>query len=381
MIKTDCLYYIGERPCKFQKNHNIECNENCNYYTKIDKRILIIKKDALGDVLRTTPLIHSIKEKYGNKTHITWLTNPNAYDLLKNNPLINRIYRFEFPTILHLEFEEYDILFNIDKDRPSLGLSKKIRAKHKFGYTMNGCGNLTTFKHNKPYALKLGISDYLKKINTKTYQEIICELLELPYSITYQYIFNIPKKEKIVKELVEKYKISFNQTIVGFNTGAGPRFLSKLWPKEYFIQLGKKLINEKGCSIMLLGGEKEIEINNYIYEKIKKDISLQDNNKIINTGSNNSLIEFATLISMLDILITGDTLALHLAIALNKKFIALFGPTSANEIETYGIGIKLVAPSECLLCYKKSCKLDKSCMSLITVLGVYNNILENIEEH
>ncbi len=173
MVHTDCLYYFGDKPCKFQKQNKLLCNENCKYFKKIGLRILIIKKDAIGDVLRTTPILHYIKQKFGKDTHITWLTETSAYDLLKFNPLVDRVYIFNFKTIIQLEVEEFDILYNLDKDKPTLAIAKTLKAKNKFGFTMNNYGNLEVFNKSGLYAQNLGISDVLKKKNQKSYQEII----------------------------------------------------------------------------------------------------------------------------------------------------------------------------------------------------------------
>jgi len=376
MIRTDCLYYKGDIPCVFHKKYNVECNEKCEYYKRIGLKILIIKKDALGDVLRTTPILHSIKKKYGENIHITWLTDPSAFDLLEHNPFINKIYKLNFKTFIHLEIEKFDILFNLDKDLPAQALAKKIDAKDKYGYTMNEFGNLITFNHKDHYALRLGISDTLKKENNKTYQEIVCELLDLPYSKDFKYILKIPNKESISRNLCKKYEIDKNNQIIGFNTGAGFKFLTKMWPKDFFIKLGIDLIKEKNFSVLLFGAALEKEINEYIHYEIKKALPKELQSRIINTGINNSVLEFAVLVSLSDVIITGDTLALHLAIAQEMPSISYYGPTSSNEIDTYGTGIKLTAISPCLLCYKQLCEYPVFCLSTISPDKIYEKILE-----
>ena len=60
ILKTDCRFYVGDRPCKFSKAERIKC-DNCNYYNPVRFRIIIIKFDAFGDVLRTTCLLTSLK--------------------------------------------------------------------------------------------------------------------------------------------------------------------------------------------------------------------------------------------------------------------------------------------------------------------------------
>jgi heptosyltransferase-2 len=68
-----------------------------------------------------------------------------------------------------------------------------------------------------------------------------------------------------------------------------------------------------------------------------------------------------------DVVVTGDTLAMHIALALQRRAVILFGPTSAPEIETYGLGEKVFPQMECLSCYKNHCDFVPNCMDLISV--------------
>jgi heptosyltransferase-2 len=87
---------------------------------------------------------------------------------------------------------------------------------------------------------------------------------------------------------------------------------------------------------------------------------------LVDTGCDNSLLEFAAIVDLCDLVVTADTLALHIATALEKKIVALFGPTSISEIELYGRGIKLSSPDGCKCFYRKYCTEDFPCMEKIT---------------
>ena len=71
-VKTDCRYYKGYIPCKPHKKEGVHC-DNCKYYDPIKQRFLIIKLAAIGDVIRTTPLLHKLKKEFPN-AEINWLT-------------------------------------------------------------------------------------------------------------------------------------------------------------------------------------------------------------------------------------------------------------------------------------------------------------------
>jgi len=126
---------------------------------------------------------------------------------------------------------------------------------------------------------------------------------------------------------------------------------------------------KKEIKVLLFGGKKEEERN-------KEIVSLVNNPKLIDTGCNNTLREFFSLINLCNILITSDTLALHIALALKKKVIALFGPTSPNEIEMYGLGKKIVSPKKCVVCYNRYCNEKPDCMQLISPKMIYYKIIK-----
>jgi heptosyltransferase-2 len=94
---------------------------------------------------------------------------------------------------------------------------------------------------------------------------------------------------------------------------------------------------------------------------------------VYNTGTDNALLEFAGFISLLDLVVSSDTLGMHLAIALKKPVIALFGPTCPQEIDLYDRGAKLFKGVACSPCYRAACP-DAVCMSEITPERVYAEI-------
>ena len=63
----------------------------------------------------------------------------------------------------------------------------------------------------------------------------------------------------------------------------------------------------------------------------------------------------------MSVVVTSDTLGMHLAIALKKKIVALFGPTCPQEIDLYDRGVKLFTSAPCAPCYKQTCP-DAVCM-------------------
>jgi len=58
----DCKHFRGDLPCKPHKEFDVHC-ESCEYYDKKSEKVLIIKLGAIGDVIRTTPLVEKIRKE------------------------------------------------------------------------------------------------------------------------------------------------------------------------------------------------------------------------------------------------------------------------------------------------------------------------------
>ena len=361
-FNIDCTYFAGEKPCKFKR-----ICKDCPFYAPVDFKILIIKLAAIGDVLRTTPLLYGIKRLYP-ESHITWITDSSSVDVLKNNPLIDKVLPYDLTNILRLQIEEFNILYSLDKEIRATALAEMIKAPEKKGFSFHKTGNIYPLNDEAIYAFRLGIDDDLKfNINQKTYQEIIFEACNIPYEKD-EYMFTLlPEEIEEGKKYFNELGIKDDNIVIGLNTGAGRVYATKKWSEEGFIELAHKLHNSiDNIKIVLLGGPDEIERNRNIKEKAP----------VVDTGYNNSLRRFASIINNCHILVTGDTLAMHLAIAQKIPVVTFFGPTCPQEIEFYGRGKKIIANHDCLPCYKCKCIKEVSCLYKMSSDEVYASVME-----
>ncbi|MBM3252592.1 MAG: glycosyltransferase family 9 protein, partial [Candidatus Omnitrophica bacterium] len=213
------------------------------------------------------------------------------------------------------------------------------------------------------YAFWLGIDDKIKfKQNKKTYQELIYEMSGLDYKND-GYI--LPLSEKSLKfgaDFLQKNKIKKGDLAVGLNTGSGEVFATKKWTVEGFIKLARMLKNKLSAKILLLGGPNEIQRNNEIKSRLKT--------LIIDSGCYNSLQEFIGIVNSCSLVVSSDTLAMQIAIALKKKVVALFGPTCHQEVDLFGRGEKIVSNVSCAPCYRQYCD-NLKCMRSISPQEVF----------
>ncbi len=370
ILKTDCRYFPGDRPCRFNKQSGTMCDD-CGEYSPVGFKIIIIKLDAPGDVLRTTSLLPSLKHQFPN-CHITWVTKNNSRDFFFHNDLVDNLLIFENPETLHrLMVEDFDLLIHPDASPVSAPLASIVMAKEKKGFGMNSFGKIYSFNPEADEWLEMGAFDEYKKRNTKTYQQIIHEIAGLEYRKSPIQLYLSLDEIKFKNKFYSEKNLSRYRFLVGLNTGASSRWQYKKWRLDGYIDLIKLLKQNPEIGILLYGGPEEEERNKTL---------LQHYPDLIDTGTRNSTRDFLSLLDMTDILVTGDTMALHAATALKKRVVCLFGPTSFNEIEDYELVHKIIPQMDCLVCYKQKCDFNPSCMDLISPEMVYDAINQSIIE-
>ena len=371
ILKYDCKHFPGDRPCVFHKDSGIKC-DSCPVYSKHNYRILIIKLDAMGDVLRTTSILHPLKDTHPN-SEIVWITKHESSEIFQNNKLVDKLLFFEdAQTIAYLLTQTFDLVINLDSSEKSSLLATLAHGNEKKGFCLNDQGKVYAVNPEAEDWLEMGAFDDIKRSNTKTYQQLMLDIIGLPDAKNFPIILNLDDEQKaFAADFSKKHDIDDKTICIGLNTGAGSRWKMKKWTLHGYEELIKKLATINNVKILLYGSELEKERN----EKLKK-IS----GHVVDTGSNNSLRQFFALLSLSHIVVTGDTLALHAALALGKRVIALFGPTSNNEIELYGRGDKIIPDINCLVCYLPDCDVERKCMDRIAVDTVYNAVQKNLKE-
>jgi heptosyltransferase-2 len=370
ILRSECTHFPGDRPCLYNKREGVHC-DRCPYYVSPSTRILIIKLDAIDDVLRTTCILHGLKEQYPG-SEITWITRKNAVELFEQNTLVDRVLAYESTaSVLHAAVEEFDVIINLDAAADSAVLASAVRGKERIGYGLNGRGDVVPFNPEAERWLEMGAFDDLKKKNAQSFQDLMLDICRLKTKKK-EIILSLSEPERaFAASFAQRFHLDARTPKIGLNTGASGRWQFKQWTLDGYEQLIRLLIERTNAAILLYGGPSEKERNDHL-----ASIS---SGRIINTGTENTLRQFFALVNLSDLFVTGDTLALHAATALKKKVIALFGPTSAAEIDSYdGQIIKIQADLDCLVCYKQRCDFNPNCMNSITAEQLFGIVQKTI---
>lgn len=364
-FNVDCLHYIGEKPCRF----NRLC-EGCDQYSPPSKKIVLIKLASMGDVLRTTTLLEGLEEAYAGH-HLTWLVDRPSLGLLSGLESIHRLLPYEEESVLRLSVERFDLAICLDKEIRATALMHRLKAEKKVGFSFDPGGGAAPVNPEAEYTFALGLSDQLKFLeNTKTYQQCIHECVRLPYRRS-PYRFHLPEADRAqASEVLRKAGLEVDERPVGLNTGSGKVFATKKWPAHRFAALARRLHEEEGRPVVLLGGPEESERN--------RAIETSAAGAAIDLGTDHSLKVFAGLVERCSVVVTADSLAMHLAIARETPVVVLFGPTCHQEVDLYDRGTKMIGRVPCAPCYRSECPYGHECMEAITVDQVHKAVVHEL---
>ncbi|MDZ7766432.1 MAG: glycosyltransferase family 9 protein [Melioribacteraceae bacterium] len=317
------------------------------------KRILIIRLSSLGDVILSTPILKLLKEKYSNGS-IDYLVNKNYKDAVANNPNLSTIFEYEKEknqqTLINsLKKKKYALIIDLQNNFRSRSIVSKLPGKvYRFSKPTLKKFLLVNFKWNR-----------LKELRTipQMYADSISEIEfngELPE-------LHIPEK----KLPSVKPKNNF----IGFAPGA--KHFTKIWPVEYFVDLGKKLI-DAGFTILLLGGKADKDICSKIHNQLKNSIDL---------STNDDLLQIARDMKECKLVVCNDSGLMHAAQAVDVPLVTIFGstvkefgffPYSENSLIIENEGLKC---RPCSHIGKSKCpKKHFKCMLEITPELVFNKI-------
>lgn len=397
------------------------------------KKILVIKLRHIGDVLLTTPVFKALKENFPD-SFVATLVNKGTEAVLENNPYLDEIITYdrsikELP-IYRRYLEEVKFLRKIRKmgfdttidltggDRAAV-ISYLSAAKIRIGIKSRGFLGKKHFytklfeidgsKHNVLQNLEV-----LAKIGIKTTKpEVILNVTENERKWAEKLIFKCHSEAYIrsVPGKLSSEKSPYIKKVVHIHPTS--RWLFKCWKDEYMAEVIRWFM-DKGFNVVITSAPTEKEINkvnsilNFLRATIKGDYS--NNFQTLNTKSNllfyhseptqsvvpgsglRVLEEFPSLInlagkltlrqliavsSVCDIYFGIDTAPMHIAAALGKPVIALFGPSGAfhwgpwdnsaenepypqrNGIQKFGKNIVIQRDWQCIPCGQDGCKGSK----------------------
>ena len=341
--------------------------KTCQVYEEVkqQKRILVTKLGAVGDLVLAVPSFRMLRKRFPS-AHISLLVESKLISLVERCPYLDELIAFDrsnqkgqWQRLLilgkRLKQRGFDISIDLQNNWKTHLLAFLGRIPKRYGYKRGRAGFLLTHP----------ITFWDRSLGPVEHQ---FQLLKRAGVIHFEDAIELwpgPEPAAYIRGLLEEAGRNPSKRLVGFVLGSSPHWPTKQWPIERFVELSKNLIQKFDCQIVLIGTADN--------QKLAQSFDQLKSKHIFNFTGKTSLIELASLVKCLDVIVTGDTAPLHMASAFGAKIVALFGPTEPKRHMPPGKDhVTLVKRIPCQPCYSGTCKNSEKllCMREISVAEV-----------
>jgi len=349
-------------------------------------KILILKPSSLGDVVQALPVLRLLK-CHLPASEIFWWIDSQFAPLLQNDPDLTGVVRFErrrwaspryWPEALRsvrwMRAQNFDWVIDLQCLARSGAFAWLANGKFLIGLDdpREGARGFYDVAVRRPSFHTHAVDWYLA----------VLPRLGVPLHWNFQWL---PEQPAAAAELKRKWPgVAGNQQAAGrtsVQTGRwialqpGARWLTKRWPVEYFAGLvGLLADNFQNARFAILGDRRDRPLGEIISRPVPE--------RCLNLCGETSLPEMVEWLRLCDLLVTNDTGPMHVAAALGKPLVALFGPTEPRRTGPYrqldGV-LRIALP--CSPCLKSHCDYEKlnECLNALSPAMVFESARKKLQ--
>lgn len=343
-------------------------DETIEVYQSVQKqkRILVIKLGAIGDIILAIPSLRMIRKRFSN-AYIAVLVDAELTASLEYCPYIDEIIPFKRKDkknrlrhmkklVLKLRKSAFDMSVDFQNNTRTHLIAFLAGIPQRYGYTRGVMGKLLTN----------GVGSFRDSLPPVQHQFRVLNLLGISECDEHLEMWPSPDDREYIRHILDEWGCAKGQKKVGFVLSASKRWQTKKWPLSHFVELANRLIQSCGCRIVLIGDMSAKEDS--------ERFLAQRRSEVLDMVGKTSISQLAALMESLDCLVSGDTAPLHVASAMKTNIVALFGPTDPRRHMPPGGKNKVLRKTlACSPCYKETCARVR-CMQDISVDEVFEAV-------
>jgi lipopolysaccharide heptosyltransferase II len=342
-------------------------------------KILILKPSSLGDVIHSLPVLRLLRSHWP-QSQIFWWLDVNLIPLLEKDPDLAGIFTFQrkrwaaphrWPEIVSSIAAMRKFRFDIAIDLQGLARSGMF-AWLADPQLIVGLDNIREGSREGARALyDITPPRSAPKTHAVDRYLSVLPLLKVPVHKNFEWL---PARPAAVESIREKWNPERNVTrwIVML---PGGRWDNKRWPVQYFVDLAKRLREIPNVRLVVLGSKDEKSLGETIAAAVPEFC--------LNLAGSTTLDEMIEWIRLSRLVITNDTGPMHVAAAVRRPVVAIFGPTNPSNTGPYGQlqNVMQTDTLPCVPCLKSTCAYSEklACLHAITPSSVFAKALLVLE--
>jgi lipopolysaccharide heptosyltransferase I len=336
-------------------------------------KILILKPSSLGDVIHALPVLRLLKSHLP-QSQIYWWLDRNLRPLLENDPDLAGIFPFArdrwaapkhwaeiYASVQSMRAQHFDWAIDLQGLARSGIFAWLADAKLTVGLDNGAIGGsregaraFYDLTPPPPAAGAHAVEHYLE----------VLPLLNVPVHWNFDWL---PRRPEVIAQIEQKWHPASGPWIVLI---PGARWENKRWPVANFVELVRLLKPIGALNFVILGGAEEQAAADAITRELP--------DRCLNLAGQTSLWEMIEWIRRGRLVISNDTGPMHVAAAVGRPTIALFGPTDPRRTGPYGKlqGVLQDRTLPCVPCLKSRCHYAAplACLHRITPYAVYTKV-------
>jgi lipopolysaccharide heptosyltransferase I len=356
------------------------------------QKILLIKLSAMGDVVHTIPLLNALRQRYP-KARLDWLTTPAIAELLRPNPAIDNVIEFSRDgwaepwrlapfvdaarLVATLRATGYDLVLDMQGQLRSAVFAFASGAPVRIGFDRPRADIWQSSPRQITAQARKHAWQGAREGSWLAYTHpIVLPTLDLHPVERYlgvgamlglddaapDFSFPIPPEAATrIDALLDYYGIA-NASLVA--VAPGTNWETKEWRREGFAEVARHFL-QKRYAVTLVGSERERAACEAVATLAPGAINL---------AGETTLPELAALLRRAALAVTNDSGPMHLAVALDRPVVSIFGPTDPVWSGPYrrdGAVLRVDLPcSPCYLRELRRCHFGHACMQDVKASAV-----------
>ncbi|HUY91201.1 MAG TPA: lipopolysaccharide heptosyltransferase II [Pirellulales bacterium] len=329
------------------------------------ERILLIKPSAVGDVVHTLPVLAKLRQRYPD-AQIDWLIRPEIADLVRSHPALSNVVLFDrrglarfgrnwtatvglFRLLSQIRRERYELVVDLHGQLRSALFTLASRAPFRVGFERTREGAWVSYSHHIP----------LPTMEAHAVDRYLWLGLVLGFDATApDFTIHLPAEtdENVARLLADRRQLGRPLAVLV----PGTVWETKHWRTEGFAEVARQLL-ARGYAVVLAGSPKDRPRCRQVAEVASG---------VCDLSGQTTLAEMVALIRRATLCVTNDSGSMHVAVALDKPVVSVFGPTNPLRTGPYGRPLAVVqAKVECSPCYLRKlsrCPHGHLCMQQVS---------------
>jgi lipopolysaccharide heptosyltransferase I len=342
------------------------------------ERILVIRLSAIGDIVRTIPAVHALREGFP-KAHISWVVEEKGRDILLHQPEIDEIIVFHrnrwgkgilnpltflrtirevYRFYKELRARHYDICLDFHGLLKSGLVSYLSGARERVGFARGYCKDCNYLFNNRRVRLRS------RRLSRFERNLALIRSLGLDGG-SGEVEFHVSKEDiDYVGEFFRSQGLEMSGPLVAIHPATSPNTPYKRWPSARYSKLADRLVEELGASVLFTWGPGEKPTVDEVRARMRRDSWV--------APETHSLKQLGEIFRRCNLYIGGDTGPMHISSLVKTPVVGIFGPTdhivNAPYEGTPYIMVRKDIP--CSPCRNRGCK-DVECMKAISSQDVF----------